>query len=497
MKTVFLKLITLLICLGLLACLFAACDPGDENANLGQSTEESTDTEDEEDPNYIEDIPELNFNGYELKIQLRDNSLFIKDMYIASYEEAFSEVDRAVFARNEAVSDRFGGVEYKMEKSSSENADTSLLSKMLSGACDFDIIINHGHSMTTYAQSAVLQNFYDVPYVDLTKHYWDQNLISDFTLEEQLYVLSGDISYLLLGHTDSMVFNKGLCEDLNIEYPYDAVISGDWTWELFTSLIKQADSDMNGDGKWVMEDGDIMGYVTDKYCGPINVLYSGGGRVSQNDGETFSVSVYNDRNEGIFQKFFDLMEEDNCFIYTAWSSSTELVKFRQAYANGNVLFMDLRTYEIEDLIQADMMDYGVIPWPKWDDTVTEYRSWVDAGTNMMGVPAGKTEERLEFIGAMLEALCAEGSRRVMPMYYEQILKLKFSQDPQSHEIMDMIKAGRVYDMASYWRSPAGMPGFELVDWYGHNFTTWWERNRDPSTSHAQTLNELFDRLATS
>ena len=113
---------------------------------------------------------------------------------------------------------------------------------------------------------------------------------------------------------------------------------------------------------------------------------------------------------------------------------------------------------------------------------------------MMGVPMGKTEERLEFISVVLEALCAEGSRSVMPLYYETILKLKLSQDPQSHEIMDMIKAGRVYDMASYWRSPVGMPGFSLVGWSGHNFTTWWETNRTLAENHVKELNALFERL---
>ena len=101
----------------------------------------------------------------------------------------------------------------------------------------------------------------------------------------------------------------------------------------------------------------------------------------------------------------------------------------------------------------------------------------------------------ESVGVMLEALCAEGHREVLPVYYEQIRKLKLSQDPQSHEIMDMIKAGRVSDMASYWRAPVGMPGFSLVSYSGHNFTTWWESYRNQAQSHADQLNALFEKLA--
>ncbi|MBQ8432351.1 MAG: hypothetical protein IJX28_05660 [Clostridia bacterium] len=318
-------------------------------------------------------------------------------------------------------------------------------------------------------------------------------MIEDFEINGKMFFIGGDISYQLLGHTDSMVFNKTLCKDLGLEEPYGAVLTEDWTFELFSSMVKQASADKNGDSKLVLEDGDIMGYVTDKYCGPINVLYSGGGKVSHNDGSTFSLTLYNERNETIFAKFFEFMEQDNCDIFEEFTSSVQLIQLRRLFAQGNLLFMDLRTYEISTLIQEGMLDYGVIPWPKWDDTVDGYHSWVDAGANQIGIPMGKSEERLEFLGAVLEALCAEGYRSVVPVYYEQILKLKFSQDPQSYAIMDMIKEGRVYDMASYWGSPVGMPGYYLVSHSGHNFTTWWNSQRSMAEYHVKTLNELFSK----
>ena len=493
--TVFTRFLLLLLAFCMMLAVFASCAEEELDEALPEESSETEATEEStEDPNYTEDLPDVSYAGYTFKMQLRDNDFFIKDMYVASYAEAGSEVDRAIFARNEDVAERLGGIEYLMVRSSDSNNDTSLMSAILAGSCDFDLIVNHGHSMTNYAQQAALENFYDLPYLDLTKHYWDQSLIADFAMKDQLYVLSGDISYLLLGHTDSMVFNKGLFDDLGLEYPYQDVVNNKWTFEVFSQLIKKSNSDVNSNGVMLPEEGDFMGYVTDKFCGPNNALYSGGGKVSQNDGETFSLTLYNDRHATIFQRYFEMMEQDNCHIYTNWDYSSELVKFRQTFANGNVLFMDLRTYETEDIIRAGMLDYGVVPWPKWDDSVDQYHSWVDAGCNMMGVPMGKTEERLEFISVVLEALCAEGSRSVMPLYYETILKLKLSQDPQSHEIMDMIKAGRVYDMASYWRSPVGMPGYSLVNWSGHSFTTWWETNRTPAENHVKELNALFERL---
>lgn len=497
MKHFFKKSLLVFLCLCMMTLVLVSCsggnkgssDDGKKDSTTPQNTEETIDTR------YVEELPELNFSGYELKIYMRNNDFFVSDMYFETYEDTRSFVDQAVFARNETVSERFGGVYYKLGRSNSENSDTSMMNSIKANNCEWDIIINHGHSMTSYAQNDALLNLYDIPYLDPTKGYWDQNLIQDLTLKDQLYVISGDISYQLLGHTDSMVFNKGLCDELKLAYPYEAVMKGDWTFALFSSMIKEANGDKNGDGKLVPEDGDIMGYVTDKYCGPINVLYSGGSKISENDGETYSINLYTDRHVSIFEGFFALVEQENCKIFTDWTSSTQLVKFRQTYANGEILFMDLRTYEISTLIEEGMLDYGVIPWPKWDSSVDKYYSWVDAGANIIGLPKTLSEERQEFVGAMLEALCAEGHREVLPVYYEQILKLKFSQDPQSHEIMDMIKAGRVYDMAAYFKSPVAMPGYSLVSYSGHNFTTWWESNRNMAESHVEQLNALFERLA--
>lgn len=487
------------LCLAMLICAFASCAKDVAQGSVEQKTDASTElTEETVDPNYVEDLPERDFTGWEFKMYMRDSDFFIKDMYVDSYENATNFVEQALYNRNQEVSERFGGVDIMVGRAPGSNTDTSLMSSILAGTCDWDVIISHGHSMTQYAEADLLENFYDIPYLDLTKHYWDQNMISEFTLKNQLYILSGDISYLLLGSTDSMVFNKGVCNDLGLDYPYEAVLNGTWTFEMFSEMIKKASGDKDGVEGLNPETGDLMGYITDDYCGPVNALYSGGGRVSQNDGETYTLTLYNSYHDTIFQKYFELVEQDNCKLYTDKRDIPQMAEIRRTFANGNVLFMDVRTYEISTLIQEGMMDYGVLPWPKWDETVNGYHSWADAGTNIMGIPKGtngRTDERYEFIGIMLEALCAEGSRSVMPVYYEQILKLKYSQDPQSHEIMDLIKAGRVYDMASYFRSPVGNVGHALAFYSGHNFTTWWNANRSAAESHAKILNDFFEKHA--
>ena len=61
------------------------------------------------------------------------------------------------------------------------------------------------------------------------------------------------------------------------------------------------------------------------------------------------------------------------------------------------------------------------------------------------------EERLSRIGATLEALCASGSRLVVPEYYETVVKIKESGTEQNKEMIEFIRDHLQFDL-SFWMS---------------------------------------------
>ncbi|MBQ8432352.1 MAG: hypothetical protein IJX28_05665 [Clostridia bacterium] len=160
------RILCLLLFLGMLFGTLIACGGGTNvpsaTTNAPVTSTEAT-TVATEDPAYVEDLPELNFSGYELKIHMRNNDFFISDQYVESYDTATSFVDRAVYQRNEAVSERFGGIYYTIGRSPSDNYDISLFATIQSGACDWDLIINHGHSLSKYAQGSLMLDLNTVP----------------------------------------------------------------------------------------------------------------------------------------------------------------------------------------------------------------------------------------------------------------------------------------------------------------------------------------------
>ena len=514
MKTNIIRVLLMLLCCCMILGAFAGCqtpaDPNgketgettgkddatdpDETGDETPTTEEETTEEPETEP--VENLPDVQYNK-EFVMYMRNTDYYISEQYIEELTGKYSIVDAAVYFRNLAVEERFG-VEIKIVKAPGGNTDTSAMDSIKTNTCEHDVIVSHGRSMFTYAMNNTLVDWNDLPYVDLSKPWWNQGMINDFTVNGVLYCLAGDISYQSLGATLGMVFNKDVCDMLEMDYPYDLVLDNAWTWEEFKKMTEMATQNLSGSEDLVPEEGDVMGYATCYWRGPMTVLYSGGGAiVSKNDDETeLELTLYSARNEQIFSDYFDLLSKANNKLYNYGTYTVE--GFHKTFAKGKVLFIDTRLYDIRSIVENNFANYGVIPWPKYDEYVEEYYSWCDAVGNTFGVPRCHDKERLEYISVILEALSAEGYREVMPTFYEDVLQAKYATDPDAFDCIDMIKAGRKYDIASYMQENMGAvssPGPSLIDTKTgdfKDFSTWYSGVEGTAKQNLKLVNKLFE-----
>ena len=89
------------------------------------------------------------------------------------------------------------------------------------------------------------------------------------------------------------------------------------------------------------------------------------------------------------------------------------------------------------------VDFGIIPYPKWDEAQDGYYTHVDAMNGMLCFPINAPD--YERTGIIVEALAAESWKQVMPVYYDRALGEKYFRDDISIEMMDIIMNGIVYD----------------------------------------------------
>ena len=494
------KKLLCLILASLMLITLAACSADDtpdaNNTAVTDGNPENAEAAEETvDERYLikEELPTADYGGYEFRMFLRDSETvnWLGDMYVESMTGEV--VDDAVYNRNRVVSEKFNvKFSYKLSDMADSNGGVGAANVILAGDDAYDIVVPHARlTFTNYAQQQLLLDWNEnLLYVDLDKPWWDQDAKENLAVYGKLYAMTGDISYQSLAATNAMMFNKNMFTDFNLDFPYQSVLDNTWTFDKFEELAISASSDLNGDGEFNTEQ-DRYGYVTYQWIGPIQVLYTSGGRIMQKDSDGNPVlSINTPRNINVFERYFNLLDSDTSFCAPNANDALtyNIVMFRE----GRSLFIDMNLKTVINL--RDMQDdYGIIPWPKFDESTEKYFTNVDAGTNIIGVPI--TNSDTERTSVILEALCAEGYREVIPAYYEVALQGKYSRDDVSAQMLDIIRSDRVFDLGYYNSTLSGAfdsIGYSLVTDTNHDFASFYAKNETAvMTNMEKVLNDVY------
>jgi hypothetical protein len=122
-------------------------------------------------------------------------------------------------------------------------------------------------------------------------------------------------------------------------------------------------------------------------------------------------------------------------------------------------------------------DFGIVPYPKWDEQQENYLTTSVAYFSLFCVPT--TVQNLEMTGIITEALCAESYKKVIPAFYEVALKTKHARDDESAEMIDLIRSGLTFDFGKiYITELNGSMNVlrELMHNKQSNFVSYFEKN---------------------
>ena len=472
----------------LLCAMLASCG-GTETPVSGDTTAAGTDdavtTEDVIQP----DLPDKTFDGEMITIFQRAETKYLKDFYV---EEATGDVlDDAIFARNSAVAERFG-VEFELILSANDYGNDAV-NTIMAGDDAYDLVVPHARHAFKYASQGLALDWNDdLPYVDLDKPWWSDDARAAFSFSGKLLTMVGDISYMNLAATNAMLFNKAMFDEYKLEYPYQTVLDGKWTFDAFAALAKQAAKDLNGDTKIDVEN-DQMGYITGHWTGPIQVLYTADQRICRkNEQDEMYMTLNTEKTVEVFEKYFALLGEAG--MYCHLENGYDLLN--KAFTDGRAMFIDMSIGDTMNL--RDMKDdFGIIPWPKFDETVDKYYNKVDGGSNLVVVPV--TVKNTECVSAVLEAMAYESYRNLIPIYYDVVLQTKYTRDEESPEMIDLIREGRVYDIGYFYDNTAFVGqinsiGRYLVHEADPNFTTFYAKYEAQALAKLEEINKTYREM---
>ncbi|MCL2159516.1 MAG: hypothetical protein FWH48_08935, partial [Oscillospiraceae bacterium] len=263
------KNICALLAFLVLLLLFLACAPTkpaetenpaeDEKAQNGESESE---TEDE----LSDELPPLDFGGETVSILHRDYGIWEMEMYAEAQNG--DVINDAVYRRNMAIEERFnvtlnmipvrGAWDYKDEFLKRVRNTVS------AGDNEFEIICGYAAYIVELTTSGnYLSNWHDIPYMDFKKPWWNQEFVSEMTVNGRMFFITGDFALSTINAANVLFFNKNLWQAYAFEDPYAIVREGKWTLDKMTEITKQVSMDLDSNGKY--DEKDLYGYVTDTH----------------------------------------------------------------------------------------------------------------------------------------------------------------------------------------------------------------------------------------
>jgi hypothetical protein len=350
----------------------------------------------------------------------------------------------AIYNRNMKIGDLYN-VDIGVVYSSAFDADVK--AAVNSGDASYAAVFGGANVLITQEQSNLLQNWYKLPYTDLTKEWWDQTVVEGLTIYGKLYMCTGDISPLTNVRVYSLVFNKDLCRELGLEMPYKHVLDGTWTIDVFSKYISDVNNDVNGDGK--MDYDDRWGYFSQD--GNSYMMYfSGGGQVTSitADGGR-ELSFNTERNVSLAIKALEVSIDKtktlmaNTYVSQnggQWSAASFWFAAGGSLMRSSVFEPVPRDYRAMDT------DFGVLPYPKLDEAQERYYTLPETTSYMFAVP---TTSDPRMASLVLEALAAESVSTVSSAFYDVCLNGKVVRDEESKAMLDIIFGSKVFDVGYF------------------------------------------------
>ena len=472
-------------------CVLGAC--GKDDAKTPDTKPDSTVTEPDNSDNtadnnteteidYTSDLSTERYDGYNYRMLVRKGK--INDQYLEDDSEDL--VESATYKRNKEVEDRYG-ITITVSESNDSNYETDALNSILAGDDAYDLIFAHSRAAFVYAIQGAAMNFNDISTIHLDKPWWTQDITESCNINGKLYVLDGDISTSGLGATMCLFFNKRIFDELGYDYPYEMVKDGDWTFDEFAYLAKKGGADLNGDG--VMDpEVDQYGFRAEQWEAPMNILYTGGQKIYDKDDEgNLQLTLYSTKTVEIYDEFFSLMNNASCILF----STATGYKGSGMFSEGRAMFTDTELRHAQTLRNMDD-DFGILPYPKFDEA-DNYATATNGGSHLLVIPI--TVSDVERTGAITEALCAIGSRDVVPAFYEKSLKTKYARDEESEDMIDIIRSSRIYDIGYVAGGTFQSCGCDLANSTNHDFASYYASGETAAKTKLEEFNRDYAGLS--
>lgn len=473
----------------------AACSDSGTNEETtaptsGDTAEDLTETVAEpEETGPVAELPDKTYGGEEVMFLTSLNTGY--DWYtsheIYAAEMTGELINDAVFERNNTIEEL---LDIKIAETKLENCHTTAKSSITAGDKQFDVVMPYMNNTITLAVEGSLLDLKQIPYLDLSKPWWDNRANENLLINDRLFITTGDIAILDNECTMVMFFNKDMIGQFGLESPYDLVKENEWTIDKVNEMSHVVTNDKDGDGK--MTNDDMWGIsIADN--APISFYFGAGERVVQADANgELQLVMGSSRAFDVFDKITNLCYSTEVLSrHTTGNAGFDAVC--ASFNAGNIMFVTFALVDINGLRDAEF-EFGILPYPLYDESQEEYNNLISSGlVSATSIP--NTCDNTELVGVTLEAMAYYSTTTLTPAYYDNALKTRYVRDEESGDMLDIIFATRVYDLGFIFNW--GNAGSMVTNMYTAQQTEYasnWEKIQKSANKAMEKAMEQFAQI---
>jgi len=492
------SIIALLLAAMLLPTL-AACGetdvPAAEDTSAADTTVQETEKETtaEEYRNSISDeVENEDFGGRDFIVLGSDEQDFGSFIYV---EELTGEVlNDSVYNRNLTIEERFNTKVQYTEPTGGYTQSSATVKKSVQGGdpdafqlASFHVVENAGNALQGY-----YMNWYDIPHINFDKPWWSDSTVNDLTINNRCYLAVGDAAVSSIAQTYCMIFDKETILDYDVPDVYETVRAGEWTIEHLQTIASTMGRDTDGDGT-MDPDTDFYGFLSNAKSNLNTYLWSFDNMICRkNDEGGIDVTYYSEKLVDLVEKLYNVFHETNGIAVTSPTDTDTHFLAIKAFANGRCVFVNALLSQTITFLAEFENEYGILPYPKYNEEQANYMTMVDGNHEAMGV--AKNGNNLEFVGKITEVMCAEAFKKILPAYYDVSLKQRYASSPDDAEMIELCVASRVFDLGYVFDNWKGC-SFYLQNLIGQDkstdITSHYQKNEKAVLKHYEDVEALF------
>ena len=432
-----------------------------------------------------DNLPEKDMGGYEFRVWTRERGDFVEDVGF-DLEETGEVVDDAIYSRNREVEERFNVDLVQRIISDGAGTAAEIVKGISSGEDTHDVALGQVIEIPKLGTEGYFLDWYtELPYVNLEAPWYIGNAAEALSVAGHAYAMIGEFDLDVLRFTYCMYFNKGIAANYDLENIYDVVSEGRWTHEYLRQLSTEIYTDLNGDG--TKSEDDLLCISGDPYSAVVTYQYAYNNPTYTLDKDgvpqlTLDTAKAND----IVSKLNDLYWVTQGGYTQGWGTGST------AWSNGNLLFYT-GLFQNANAYRELEFDFGIIPYPKYDEAQSQYYTMSDGAHGVMTVPV--TVQNTEYCSIVIEALNAETYKQVIPAYYDVSLKVKAARDDESVKALDLLMESRVFDFGYIYNTGSLTFAIQrLVSANSNNSESEYARSMKTALKEYQTIVDAYLEL---